>query len=180
MSDTIREGGNLAQQQHEEGTYTTQPAMSVKFNLDLTTVHKYEVEKEEEEASSTSSTTWYSRREIRSFEISTLRSVMSFRDRVIQAAAPGGDVARPIGLDDVCLQGIEILVSSPEVQSRLVSSHVVRRVHVNHVIIIKHIICLQHHKNPTNKIALDFHHHTHTAFEQALSDSIGNSRAVSP
>jgi len=97
--------------------------MKVQFNLEATSVHKYEGEKEED--APPSNRTWYSRRELRSFQISTHRSVVSYQDRVNQAGAAGGD-AFFAGLDDddVCVQGIEILVSSPTIRRSLVSSHV--------------------------------------------------------
>jgi len=61
-----------------------------------------------------------SRREIRSFQISTFRSVLLHRG--IQDGA-GGDGDALMGLGDDCVQGMEKLVSSPSIRRNLVKVH---------------------------------------------------------
>ena len=85
---------------------------SVKFNLGLTAVQRYEVEKEDV------SNAWYNRREMRTSRIDTLRRVLAYRQLI--EAGRGGDIAEG---EDHCIHGIENLIVSATTRLNLVSSN---------------------------------------------------------
>ena len=115
-SDSDRLNVNLPPQEQEEQEDPPPPPPrppSVQFNLENTTIpqQNHEDDKEEDALSNT----WYSRREIRSFQIQTLRSAQEIRE-LIQAG--GGDGVRG---EDTCVFGIELLSSSITARTNIVS-----------------------------------------------------------
>ncbi|KAL7428218.1 hypothetical protein ACHAXM_001180, partial [Skeletonema potamos] len=120
-SDSDRLNVNLPPQEQEDPPPPPPRPPSVQFNLENTTIpqQNHEDEKEEDALSNT----WYSRREIRSFQIQTLRSAQEIRE-LIQAG--GGDGVRG---EDTCVFGIELLSSSitartniAQIQQRVIQS----------------------------------------------------------
>ena len=85
-------------------------SLSVKFDLEKTTIHRHEVELEYD-----ASNIWYNRAETRSFQISTLRSILACR----QLMEEGRE--RDIS-EHHCVHGIEDLISSDSTRRSLVSS----------------------------------------------------------
>ena len=83
---------------------------SVKFNLDITTVHRYEVEKED------ASNAWSNRGEMRSFKIHTFRCAQACRE--LMEAGRHRDITEG---EAHCIQGIEHLVS-PSARRGIVST----------------------------------------------------------
>jgi hypothetical protein len=101
-----------SRQQHQPGKLIVERKQGddgVKFNLGMTTVHRYEVELED------ASNAWYSRADVRSFQIGTLRSGQACR----QLLEAGRDIFHE---ENHCIQGIENLVSSASTRRILVSS----------------------------------------------------------
>jgi hypothetical protein len=100
----------------QEDVDSLPPPPSVQFDLQMTIIPQQNHEDEQEEDASLN--TWYTRREIRSFQIQTLRSAQELRE-LIQAG--GGDGVTGRG-EDICAFGIELLSSSLTVRRNIVSS----------------------------------------------------------